>query len=306
MLKILFFFAIFIDIAHSKEFYKKNMVDKAHQSVSKSIANLSDNIDSFFADNKHEDVPNRSKLKISFDTYFREGRGPYVIPELNYQLVLPRTEKRLRLVFENENEDKKSETSKVRTNQTRNNNANDNRTSAGLRYMVEKSGIEFYSDAGIIVNIPPVVFTKFTAKKTIEFTNWILKVNEQIKWVNNKGLTSDLDLDFDKQLTRKYLLRMVNNTFWNDTDYVIRFENGPSLFHRISDEKALSYHAHVITVNEPDFVVENYLLQVTYRQLAYSNWLYFSISPFVNFPRTENFHRTPGLVVGFDAIFGKI
>ena len=68
----------------------------------------------------------------------------------------------------------------------------------------------------------------------------------------------------------------------------------------------MQYHAHVITVNKPNFEVANYLLQITYRQNLYAKWLFMNLTPFVNFPREQNFHRTPGFILRFDMIFGHI
>ena len=124
--------------------------------------------------------------------------------------------------------------------------------------------------------------------------------------VNNNGFTSDLDLDFDHRLTRKFMIRMVNNVFWNDQDYSIRFEHGPSLFQKLNKISALSYHAHVIAQSEPGYNISNYVLQVTYRRLLYDKWLFMDASPFINFPRENHFHRTPGFVLGLEAVFGHI
>lgn len=291
----------------AKDYYEKNIVDRAHEKLSSQILTLSNSIDGFFADSKHENLENRSKLKISLNTHFREGRGPYAIPEINYRLLLPRTERRLQVFIEQEDDSEEDETSQSKVASKKNQNSDDdNDLTAGLRYMVKKSGINFSTDTGIIVNVPAVVFARFTAKKKVLFKEWVLKINEQVKWVNDKGFTSDLDLDFDKKLSRKHILRFVNNTFWNDQDYIIRFENGPSLFHKINKKMAISYHAHAISINKPHYSVENYILQVTYRQLIYNRWLFMELSPFLNFPRTSNFHRTPGFVIGFDAIVGHL
>lgn len=290
----------------SKPFAKKNTVDSYHERFSSKILAFSDSIDGFFADSQHQELDNKSKLIIQFDTFFRESRGPVVVPDLNYRLILPRTQKRLRLFVENENQDTRSETSKALNTQNNTARPNENNSAAGIRYLVKKSGINFYQDTGIIVAVPPRVFLRVGAKKTIEFTEWILKIHERLRWLNTTGFTSDLDFDFDKRLTRSHILRFVNNMFWNDQDYFIRLENGPSLFHKISKDKALSYHAHVQSVNEPDFLITNYVLQVSYRQKLYKKWLFMDVTPFVNFPRENNFGRVPGLILGFDAVFGHI
>lgn len=291
-----------------KDYYEKNAVDRTHEDVSKRILALSNSIDAFFAGESYSNKKkNKSQLKLSLDTYVREGAGPYAIPDLNYRLVLPNTQRRLQVFIENEDEDKEKNQnqSKIRTERQQRQN-DDSDLSAGLRYMVQKSGVDFSFDTGVLVNVPVVVFTKFTAKKSIEFTEWILKIWDQVKWVNNDGFTNDLDLNFDKRLRKNLVLRMVNNVFWNDQDYTIRFENGPSLLHKYSRKIALGYHAHVISINSPEFMVDSYVLQINYRQKLYKKWLFFGLTPFVKFPRVNNFHRTPGLVISFDAKFGHL
>jgi hypothetical protein len=282
----------------------KKVVDNTHQYVSKNVLSFSNSIDEFFTKTSKRKLKNKSKLTLSTTTRFREAAGPYITPEINYRLVLPKTQDRLRLVLESDDNEKENASSEDVTN-TRNDNE-DNNVAAGLKYLVNKSGIDISTTAGVIVKIPVDVFIKFNAKKSIPIKNWVFKIDEQVKWVNNSGLTSDLDLNFDRRLSNKYLFRFVNNAFWNDNDYIITFKNGPSLFHKIDDDKALAYHAHVISVNEPDFLLTNYVLQVSYKQNLYKKWLYGSVTPFLDFPRTTNFHRVPGIIIGLDATFGHI
>ncbi len=310
MLKFVIMLFTFSSIVAASPKNDSNTLDNLHAMVSSQVLEFSNDLDIYFSDNKHEDIPNQSRLKITFDTFLREARGPYTLPDINYQLVLPRTEKKLRFIIINENNDQDSETSKAQISSNNNTNIRredgSNLLGAGLRYFTEKSGVKFYTDSGILVNIPPEIFFRFIAKKAIPLKKWVLKINEQIKWVNNDGFTSDLDIDFDRRLSSDFLLRMVNNVFWNDNDYIIRFENGPSLFQQINERSALSYHAHIITVNTPDYYVEDYLLQATHRYRLYKDWVFLTNSAFVNFPRLNNFHRTPGYYIGLDFIFGKI
>ncbi|MBD64559.1 MAG: hypothetical protein CME62_05105 [Halobacteriovoraceae bacterium] len=300
---VLFVFC-FSPLTWGKE-YKKNIVDRAHRNFSNRILRFSNEVDAFFADDQHDDLVNKSRLQVSLNTRFREAAGPVVIPDIDFRLVLPRTEKRFRLFIENENEDTDSETSETRIDR-QNNNARSESSAAGIRYMINQTGIKFYTDTGIIVNVPPEAFARFTASRDITFKYWILKFKEQVRYVVDDGIRSTTDLNFDKRLTHKLMLRMMNQAVWTDEDYIITFENGPSLFQTISDRIGLSYHAHVISVNSPNFIVTNYILQATYRQELYGRWLFMNLTPFTNFPRENNFGRVPGFLVRFDAIFGHI
>ena len=242
---------------------------------------------------------------ISLDTYFREGRGPYARPEINYQLQLPRTQKRFQLFVQSL--DKEDETSEAKLeSEGRGQDQENQDLTAGIRYMLEKNGIEFYTDTGVIVSIPVTLFIRSNVVKRVSFTSWLLKIHEQVKWVYDDGVTSDLDLDFDRRITSNILFRFVNNIFWSDTDYIIQFENGPSFFQQLNSKSAMAYHAHIISLNQPELIVSNYLLQVSYRRDIYKKWLFFDFTPFVNFPREENFHRTPGLKIGLQAVIGYI
>ncbi len=281
-----------------------SMIDRTHLNFSNKVLALSDKIDHLFADDKHNTLENKSSLRISFDTYFREAAGPYIIPDINYRLRLPNTEKRLQLFIQNQ--DKEDETSEAKIDQERSEERETRDYTAGLRYILSKGGIHLSTDTGIIFTIPPQFFLRLNIKKKVNWKKWSFKFDEQIKWVYQGKTTSDMDLDFDRRLNEKFLLRLVNNIYWTDETYNLTFENGPSLFQRINKDKAVSYHAHVITENYPVDAVTNYLLQVTYQENLYKNWFFLQISPFINFPRLRNFHRTPGLKIGFEFILGYI
>jgi hypothetical protein len=311
-MKTLLFLTILICLnAHAEKKSEKknqlNIVDKAHARISYRITKISEDIDNFFANQKHEDkkVENNSRLQLSLETRFLEAEKPIITPDINYQLILPKTEIKLQLIIQNENAEDESETQNSNINnqtQERRNNS----TSAGVRYLVEESGIKFFTDSGILVSIPPQVFFRVGAKKKIQVSKkWRLKIDEQLRWVNTRGFRNDLDFDFDRRLNDFYLLRIVNNFDWDDQTYVITYETGPSLFHKIDDFRALSYHAHIVSVNQPDYLLVNYILQITYRQSVYEDWVFMNLTPFLHFPRSENFHRTPGFIVNFDAFFGN-
>lgn len=215
-------------IAKTKKKRIKRFVDKTHASISNKITRISEDIDNFFSNQKHEDdeVENRSRLELGIETRFLEAQDPIVTPDINFRLILPKTERKLQLIVQNENAEEESETQNANINNQTQERRNTG-TAAGVRYLVEKSGIKFYSDTGIIVSLPIQVFFRVGAKKKVKINEkWTLKIDEQLRWVNTRGFRNDLDFDFDRRINDFYLFRFVNNFDWNDQDYIITYETG--------------------------------------------------------------------------------
>lgn len=280
----------------------RSFIDSTHDDISDKILDITRGLDEYFSDGKFRELKNESQLKLSMLMEIRESIHPEFTPEVNFRMVLPRTQKRLQLVVEPSDSDERSST--YDSQQGRRNQSNNSSTNAGLRYIIDATGVKFSAGSGVVVGIPTRVFTRGTASKTMEFGDWTFRVNEELYWVNTQGLRSDLDADFYKQVTKKLEFKFVNNIHWDQEEEIIEFEHGPSFFQDINDESGLSYHAHIFFVNKPNLEVENYLLQVTYTTNIYKRWIFANFTPFINFPRLNDFQREPGFNIRFDALFG--
>ena len=279
-----------------------NTIDKTHKDISNYIINFTEGIDEYFANGRYSEITNESQLRLSMLTRFKEADHPEYEPDINLRMDVPRTQKRLQLVIEPSDSDERSETSD--SQEGRRSPRNDSTTNAGLRYVIDATGIKFSSGAGVVVGLPMKVFMRGTARKQIDFTEWKLKIREELLWINTDGLSSDLDVDFYKDISKTLEFKFVNNATWDEENEIIEFENGPSLFQTITDRRGISYHAHVFTVNKPEIMVTNYLLQITYTQNILKKWIFANFTPFINFPRENNFHREPGFNIRFDMLFG--
>lgn len=278
------------------------MVDSAHDVISKNILNFTAVIDEYFSDGKFKEMKNESQLKLSMLMENRESVHPTYTPDFNFRMILPRTQRRLQLVVEPSDSDERSSTSDSQLDLKK--QKNNTSTNAGIRYIVDLTGVKLATGTGIVLGIPTKVFVRGSARKSIALGKWNFKVKEELYWVNTDGLSSDLDADFYKHLTDKLEFKFVNNIHWDEEDQVIEFEHGPSLFQEINDDSGFSYHAHVFFANKPALEVTNYLLQVTYTKNLYNKWIFANLSPFINFPRANEFQRVPGFNIRFDALFG--
>lgn len=293
---------------------KTNLADNAHHFISERFLNYSERIDNFFGDQRINDAPNSSTLRFNTVTTKFEADDPFTEANMQLNLRLPKTENRFQLVVQsqgqqtsqadnNESELAQSDNDNRQTTTQRVRNA----TTAGLRYITDTAGIRTSTDFGIRVNLPPVAFARLRLNKNITLTNGhIFRPRHELFWLQGTGINSNTNLDFDKQLDDKFLLRYVNNLRWNDNDYIVRFTNGPALFQTIDDKKGVIYNAFILSQNEPEMNLDTYRLRITYRQLLYKNWFFGSLSPQMDWPRINNFYRTPSATLKFEVIMGAI
>ena len=295
----------------SKKVSKKtetNIADKAHSLISDSVINLADSLDSFFGDERIDAETNGTRIRIFSLTSIPEGETATTEGNFLIRLSLPKTENKLQLVLSRDDQEQDLDDSSQTTTPT-NNNDNENRqeTRAGLRFLINKADVNFSTDLGIRAQIPPILFTGARIRKNIKLSNnWLFRPVQRVEWVQEQGFSARTGLDFDKRINDAWLFRFVNNVRWNDQDYRILLRNGPTFLHKINDKIGMSYNAFVESESSPNSRVENYIMSIGYRQLLYKNWFFWEISPSISFPRINNFHRSPGWLIRFEAIVGSI
>ena len=277
--------------------------DRVHEKISKEITSFATTIDQFFANKKTLNYENRTRLRIFTDTFFRESKKPLTHGNINFQLILPGTEKRFQLIIESKEEDQDSKNVPTAgTDKSVNTN-----TKAGVRYLFKTPNIKTTLSTGILFRgVEPQLFTRLRFRKNFILKSWLFNPEQEIEYITNEGVSTTTELDFDKKINDSFLFRFVNNATWNNTDFEINFSNGPSLFHIINERIAISYNARFISSDAPELAVNDYSLSFGFRQLLYSEWFFWTFSPALNFPREEDFRRVPSLSVRFEVILGHI
>lgn len=285
-------------------------IDTAHERISTSLLRLSNQIDSFFGDERMDEETNKTRMRIYTQTDFAEGEPPVSENAFRVQLRLPRTERRLQLVVQNNDRDDESDVSNQasRASQTRAKDNASGTASAGLRYLLDKADIKFTTDMGIRLNWPPKIFARARLRKTIGIGDkWIFRPVERLMWVDREGWSSAADLNFDRKIDDTWLFRYANLVEWNDREFITRWQSGPIWFHKISEKTGISYSALSFwSDGDKTWAVDRYALAAGFRQLIYKQWFFWEATPVLSFPRERNFRRQPGFSVRVEAIFGRI
>lgn len=293
-----------------------NLIDHVHATLSGDIEGVAKSIDNFFGTQRADDEANNTRIRFYTISTKLEGQNPTTQGDLRIQLVLPKTQRRLQLVIESDENDPNDQSNNSASTTQNSVGVPDgpsnlqrtaDATSAALRYIVDAAGVRTSFDSGLRFVGKPQIFYRLRFRKNIKLSEkWVFRPVEQIRWLQDEGHFSDTDLDFDRGINHKWSFRFQNNILWNDQDYYVSFINGPSWYHRTTSKIGMSYNVRIQSSNTAAFSVNNYSLSIGYRQLLYKNWFFWTLTPALTFPRENNFHKTPSLTIRFDVILGRV
>ena len=319
-MKILFFFFFIVSVSSyalaseekknkpdkkTQEKKKKgNVADKAHNKLSQSLLNFSRSIDNFFGSERADDLNNKTTVRFSTNTIYTEGGKVRTLGDVRVNIQLPGLQRKLNLQYDDEEEKnpKKAKTAKAKNPEEKNNK----KKSLLISSAKSESELKLHSDAGLKIQKNPQLFARMRLRKQIHFQKWSTLPTQEIEWVDRQGYATTTELPFDYQINKSLLLRLVNNIKWEDVSYIMKFSNGPVLFQKIDEKRALSYSAIIQSSNTPEFQVDDYQLGINFRQKLYKEWFYGEMGPTTNFPRSLNFHRNPAFHIKFEIVIGNV
>ncbi|MCF8059392.1 MAG: hypothetical protein K9K67_08850 [Bacteriovoracaceae bacterium] len=273
------------------------MVDAAHESVSNTILLLSNRIDSFFGSRRGDDEANGSRLRVFYDSTFRQDQKWEDRVDMRFSLRLPQLQKLLNLSFKREGGKAPPKEAPKETP-----------IAPKLKdLIVTTQKWTFNFNTGLRVDIPPNLFARARLRRTMLFFDlWEFNPTQEATWFQEQGFGLNFSHDLDYQLAPDLLFRIVNSVFWLDDTDEVTTTHGPSLFQQLSDNRALSYSLQAQGTNRPKYYINNYVASIQYRQLIHSNWLFLEIRPAVDFPKERRWQEVYSLFFRIEAVFGTI
>ncbi len=281
-------------------------LDDTHQRISDGILSFSNQIDSFFGNQRGDDEANGSRLRLFYDNNLRQGEKWDRGLNVRFSLRLPQLQKLLKVSFNKEAKEKAK--GKEKENQTQTNPKNpppEETRKNQLREFVDQWAFNF--NTGIRVDIPPNLFARARLRRTmIFFDKWEFNPTQELNWFLEQGFGAVFSHDLDRRLTDKTILRLTNTLVWSDENDETTSSHGPQIFHQISDTKAISYSILAQGSNNPKPAINNYTAFIAYRQQLYGKWLFGELRPAVEYPRNQGWNDVYSLFVRVEAVFGSI
>ncbi len=279
------------------------IVDKTHKRVGNSLLFLTNSIDQFFGEKKADDYANGSRLRAFYTISKREYNDLESSPNFKIRLVFPQLQDRLKFKYSSNKPTPQPEKEKPKEKEVEAQKTSKKPIVPSKFKNAFKWNVHF--ESGIRVDFPPNPFAKFRIDKNIKLGSWIIRPTQEFFWFLRDGFGETTSLNFDNSLTPKTLFRFQNEVTWRDDTDDVTFVTGPTVFHRISDKRAIAFNLKASGINRPKLFVNNYRASIDYRQNIYKKWLFFELNPAVDFPESRDFHKVYSISLQVEAVFGS-
>lgn len=236
--------------------------------------------DSFFVDDRvDEDSSAGSIVRWKNDFSYVEGEGYQFNTQLKARFHLPKVTKRLKLVFESDDESDVFDLFPQSSEEAE--------STLALRYdWLNKERLSF----NIKLTAKPGAEARFRYTYPIN-EDLVLRATQKI--YQKKTLTGEsTELDLDYSLTPEFLLRWSSFATYEDDIKGWELGTGLNLFQHISDQQALSYRLSTTGTNRPFHYITNTHASITYRQNILRPWLFYELTPEYNWSREEDTERS--------------
>jgi hypothetical protein len=279
-------------------------LDEVHELLSRTIFRLSNRIDSFFGSERADDEANGSRLRMSWETGKIEGNKIKQEANLRLKLVLPETQKRLRIVVERDSDGPpKLSEGKEKQEETPSEAAI---RQAAIELAQAPTRWKVGMDTGIRVEIPPNPYARFHITRSAFFGKYELRGSQEFFWYLSDGAGETTRLDLDRPIREGLLFRLGNEATWTDDSDRFSLAHGPVLYHQLSERRGVAYSLRALGTSKPVVHINNYELKLTYRQLIHKNWLFYEFTPLIFFPKDRDWQRTLAVFFKLEMVVGSL
>ena len=280
---------------------EEEWIDDVHRSVSTTLLASSSWLDDFFTDRRFVDEENRSRARLKLTASYYEDDDFEFKPRLNVRVHLPRWSERLNLLLF-ASEEEKPEIEAERSGSRIIEDSDKKEASTALQYFLketEKYNISFTGGVSF-----DYLYGGLRYRYEKDIGSWKGRFVTLLRYYTDDGWENLNTLDFDRELSVKWFLRATAQLDWFEEEDDLPLALMLRLYQLLGTDKVLSYEweNHFASVEQGELT--DLWLLVRYRQKFLRDWLFFEISPRVNFPQDMDREPNFGLLFRIEMNFG--
>lgn len=346
MFRIVFLLALTFSFVFPSDSSRENFIDKTHSNITSQVKSVSGFIDSaalkifdFVSDINKKDIETKAKAKnlnpksidelFQNDKYFEETNNSYLKLSSDYQsnsigvnefnlnlsarLTFDRSKENLKLYMSGLTQDNLGQIFKHEDNV-------EDTPEIGLSYISKmKKNLDTKYSIGIR-SLDPFVKANIVYKTKIK--SWEFETIQNFRYslendFKERIFEEDTKVYFDKDIIEKVLFRLELGRGTNSDESGMYYDTAMHLFWTPQSKTGLQlmgaaygdtnytytqYNGLVRTYNG----INNYVAQVTLRQNIYRKWLFYQLTPGVNFSKSNDYKANYRFYIRLDMFFGKM
>jgi hypothetical protein len=288
---------------------KKGRIDSLHDTVSTKVNASAVWLDTFFDDERVVEEENTSSLRLIGTMSKEKDDSVEYDTKFRLKIILPYTQKRLKLVISGNGEDELDPENTPEDNIRENFEQRDEENvSLALWYSfltTKRQNLTF--NVGFrLRRASPVIYAGPRYRYLFMYGTWNIRFIETIRYYTDEGWESETSVDFERTVLENFLFRTNVGGSWfegiNGYFYHVNF----FLYQPIGTESAFVYEWSNSMQTRPNHQFSEIVLQISYRQRIWRDWLFIETAPYISFSREQDFDTIPGIYLRLEAIFGKL
>jgi hypothetical protein len=276
-----------------------NAVDVAHQTLSRSINNAAQWVDSFFDKQNYIAEDASTTLRLSQAALLEYYEAADYKTRANIKIDIPRFENRLKFFAGGEADNEVVSDSVASSVQDSTSDS-----FAGVQYFARSSRKTNISLTGGVKFDSVELFVGPRLRRTFAFENSNLRFTQSVRWFTKKGWEATTRFDYETLLGEGLFLRHTFDGRWREEDDGYRYEFGPTLTQRLQSKRAIEYQWKNLFKTRPNHRLEESIVRIRYRRRFWRKWLFYEIDPQLAFRNKDDFEPTPGIVLLLEAVIG--
>ncbi|MFO6423808.1 hypothetical protein [Motilimonas sp. KMU-193] len=278
------------------ESQENTMLDKAYDYLNTKMCEPALWFDDFFVDERiSEDARAGTMVRWYNDFKYTEGEGFDYKTRLSARVHIPKATKRLKLVFDNDADDKVADLFPGSSDDTKN--------TLGLQYDWFVKG---RSSLNFKLSFHPGIEARYRYTYPISDATYARLTQKVYQKKKETGSTTSVDLDH--RLNENFLIRWNNFVKFSTEFDGSELGTGLTLYQYLSDKRALAYEASLYGKTQPYRFLANQRLAVRYRQNILRKWFFYEITPAIEWPKEEDEPRRDeaSITLRLEVLFNNI
>lgn len=272
-----------------------------HDRMSTRIGTVVERMDRFFGDERLEDDNRGTRIKLGIGPRYHQEDGASTVTDINARFALPNLEERFHLIvddsFEADESDNVSNLSEA---------AKDSEPDTALRYILRQTDHRrLNADVGVRFSSPSQLFGRLRGRYTAPWTLWELRLTQTVYWFTEDGFVETSEMRWTRAMGPDWLLRFSTRLTWEETEDGVRPGQSVTVFKKLTQRRGYSFGVSGSWPETPHTREAVYRADFTYRQLLHSNWLFFEISPGVEFRQKHRYSTDPYIQFTVSIVFDE-